>query len=168
VFQHRNVGRWSSKRRADVSLFGRRPGCEYPGAWVQSGWERHVSQGPVDGAGERSLLLRFPKGSKALWRTRPSHWRRRVVAASSRRCQRLWRVDAAVACHGFRFGCPTVSPHERGMERGRLLSPLPKMARYDRAHLVSLTNDLWVLFYGDNIREFLTLAPHPALSLRSL
>ena len=74
----------------------------------------------------------------------------------------LWRAM------GGRFVFPTVSPHERGMERGRLLSPLPKMARYDRAHLVSLTNDLWVLFYGDNIREFLTLAPHPALSKRSL
>ena len=96
-----------------------------------------------------------------------------ISCSGFQRARRLFgRGAAPKCCCGVPWGDDssllTVSPHERGMERGRLLSPLPKMERCHRAHLVSLTNDLWVLFYGDNIREFLTPAPHPALSKRSL
>ncbi len=49
------------------------------------------------------------------------------------------RDAAATRCArpaGVRYRRPAEQP---GMQRGRLLSPLAKIARYDRAHLAQLT-----------------------------
>ena len=58
----------------------------------------------------RSLLLRFPKGTKALW----SWFSAETLTAET---------------PGAGNRSPRCFPHKPGMERGRHLSPLPKMAR---------------------------------------
>jgi hypothetical protein len=55
----RRPGRWGSRGRAEVSPWSR------PVPKHRSWFQGAKAQG--DGPGERSLLVRFPKGAKALW-----------------------------------------------------------------------------------------------------
>ena len=66
-------------------------GVIYPGAWVQSGWERHVSQAPVDGCRRAKSPAQVSKGREGSLVV----VQRRNAAVADKRSQ----IGIRAACH---------------------------------------------------------------------
>src|SRR5690606_33780884 len=87
--------------------------------------------------------------------------RRLQVTAWSMKGARCDRLTTARCRPAIRSQSGSRQPKAGGMQRGRAAGPLAKMARWHRAHLVFLTNGLFLYYPASTIKEALTILNEP-------